>query len=303
MKKLYVIMISLLMISMLAGCGTGEDAAQEEYVKRASEPGMHEIYGISFPVQATYWAYMFEAEELGSGDEWIRLDINFWPEEPVLLPSIETKEMDGREIYLYDIGDGFGIMIPSADGKSYIEIRTDFVELPDRDKTEQFYRDLLDGIIVTEDEGNVVRTDYISVDGIRIPAEGLRPDSFAYGIADTEDPADYIDLQIYFSDEDYTKGTEQILAELGSNEDSSLAGSGPFENGGIKGGWYNWANEWFPEDCDSLPYYTHNILVPVDELRTMVTFGYSFDADVDDLSIYDAKIKALDEQIHAVSAE
>ena len=303
MKKLHLTLIGVLMMLLLAGCGAGEDVAQEEYVKRASEPGMHEIYGISFPVQSTYWSYMFDAEELGSGEDWAGLDINYWPEEPALPGAKETKEMNGREIRLIDNGDGFQIMIPSVDGKSYTEIRTDFVERNDREKTEKFYRDLMDGIIITEDEGNVVRTDYISVDGIRIPAKGLRPIQFAYGIEDTEETAELLDLQIDFSDEDYKKGTEQILAELGANDDIWMMGSGPFDNGGIKGVWYNKGDEWYPEDCDSLPYYTHYILVPVDELQTMATFEYGYDGDVDDFSIYDAKIKELDEKIHAVSVE
>ena len=44
-------------------------------------------------------------------------------------------------------------------------------------------------------------------------------------------------------------------------------------------------------------------LTPIDELQKMAFFGYSFNADVDDLSIYDGKIKALDESIHIVNAE
>lgn len=312
MKKLYVTLISVLVLLMLAGCGTGKDAVQEEYVRRASEPGMHEIYGISYPVRETYWMYSFNAEQLGSGEEWIDLGINCWPEEPELPSKCETKEMNGRTIYMYNVREETGgevpmwtycIVIPFNDEEKYIEIRADFVQKKDRKKTDKFYKSLMDGIAVTEDEGNVVRTDYISVDGIRIPAEGLRPSQFAYGVGGTEDPTDVISLQIDFSDEDYKKGMDQIFADLGADGDGSIVGSGPFETGGVKGSWYNWAEEWGPDGSDMMPYYTHNILVPVDELQTMAIFGYSFNGYVDDLSIYDAKIKELDGQIHAVSAE
>ena len=62
MKKVYVTLISALLVFLLAGCGG--DAAGENDDRPASLPGSHEIYGVSFPVSETYWVYMFNAEQL-----------------------------------------------------------------------------------------------------------------------------------------------------------------------------------------------------------------------------------------------
>ena len=328
-KILTILLCTILALSMLAGCSGigsgagsgGQDATQEEYVKRASAPGTHDIYGITFPVQDTYWSYMFNAGQLGSGEEWIDFEINCWLEDPDLPAEYETIERDGREFYYCEILEDTGgdipmwsyvIIIPQPDEGKYIEIRSDFIEKKYKKKAKKFYESLVDGIRFTDDEGHVIRTDFISVDGIRIPADGLRPSQFFFRIMDVETMDGVVSIQIDFNDEAYEAGIGQTLAELKAkaegksevedyeDEDygSPVTDCGPLEIDGVECGWYTRVDDWSPEESDMMPYLTHVIMVPIDELQTTAYFEYDFYADEEDLSIYDDCIRELDTQIH-----
>ena len=315
MKKRNI--ISILLIGMmilsafLAGCSPeqpeDEDDVQSEdnysYV-----PGMHEVYGVSFEVPESEWIYMFNADQLGTGDEFIDLEISDGEAENGLeavwkgarTEESGSKTIDGKECYWYggsEDGDWSKVLlIPQSDDKKYIEIRSDFIQ--DKKSADAFFEELLEGIEFTDDKSNRISKDYIQVGGARIPAAGLNPAQFFYGTMDLEATDGMASVQIDFDSENYEKGAEQAFAEIGW-EDLELLNDGPFENDGIKGKWYT-CRDMFEED--SMSYMEHVIMIPNDETKTIVSIDYSFDGEVDDLSRYDDRIKELDGKISVPAA-
>ena len=114
---------------LLAGCKS-EPSGKKDDGNSTYEPGIHEAYGVSYAVPDTDWIYMFNAEQLGSGDEFIDMEISGGKAEKGLeevWKSERTKDnsgsetIDGRECYWYDInkaGSDYitvgGVRIPSA---------------------------------------------------------------------------------------------------------------------------------------------------------------------------------------------
>jgi hypothetical protein len=132
----------------LSGCNS---AAPEEQNNSPQEndnndayvyvPGIHEAYGISYAVPDTEWIYMFNAEQFGSGDELIDMEITgkeaddsleaVWKEEGATEDS-GSETIDGRECYWYNSVEDDSLtkvlLIPQSDDKKYIEIYDGLVE-------------------------------------------------------------------------------------------------------------------------------------------------------------------------------
>lgn len=300
----------MIVVSVLAGCSAGQDTAQEEDIKITTVPGDHVAYGIKYSVPETHWSYMFNAEQLGNGDEWIDLEISDGGYELPELKESDKITINGRDCYLHDepAGTTFwdkSLIIPQSVENKYIEVSADFIEKGDMKKTDKFFKSLMDGLEFTEDKGYVVCKDYISVGGVRIPAKGLKPSQFFYGLMDLDATDGMVSMQIDFDDEGYAKGVEQAFADTESDEEdeeddgSTLLDSGTLEIDGVKGKWCRWLDS-MP---DSMTYLTHAIMVPNDDMQTIMRFGYDFNGDVDDLSQYDDQIKELQEQIRVMTAE
>ena len=282
------IAIVIIMTACLPGCGTVQNSAQKG-ANNATGPGDHEAYGVRYDVPETYWIYMFDADQLGTGDEWIDLEISGHEGKPTAPKDSETIEIDGRECYLFGDYTSKSLLIPEAGGNKYIEIRSDFIQDPDEADT--FYKELLNGIQYTDDEGYVVCRDYISVGGVRIPAKGLNPSQFFYGLMDVEATDGLVSVQIDFDDDAYRKGLEQTFAGIEKDYSDTLLGSGTIEINGAECRWYTWVDGL----ADSMTYMSHVIMIPIDELQTIMCISYDFDADVEDLTRYDDRIKELDE--------
>ena len=143
---------------LLAGCKS-EPSGKKDDGNSTYEPGIHEAYGVSYAVPDTDWIYMFNAEQLGSGDEFIDMEISGGKAEKGLeevWKSERTKDnsgsetIDGRECYWYDINDGDmwskTLLIPQSDENKYIKINSEFIEAEDKEKADAFYEDILKGI-------------------------------------------------------------------------------------------------------------------------------------------------------------
>ena len=310
--KITALLLIVIMIAAacLTGCDTGQDTTQTEEYQYETEPGDHVIYGIKYSVPETHWVYMFNAEQLGTGDEWIDLEISDGGYELPELKESDKITINGRDCYLHDEPSGTtfwdkSLIIPQAEEKKYIEVSADFIDKGDMKKADKFFKSLMEGLEFTEDEGYVVCKDYISVGGVRIPAKGLKPSQFFYGLMDLDATDGMVSMQIDFDDEGYAKGVEQAFADTESDDEdeeddgSTLLDSGALEIDGVKGKWCRWLDS-MP---DSMTYLTHVIMVPNDDMQTIIRFGYDFNGDVDDLSQYDDQIKELQEQISVMTAE
>ena len=308
---LLVVMITATAV-FLAGCGSGQpgtpDDTPSDTTSETGEyvPGIHEAYGISYAVPDTNWIYMFNAEQLGTGDEFIDMEIACGEAENGLEAVWKaarkeeysgSRSVDGRECYWYDINSSDGwskyLLIPQSEENKYIEIRSDFIETADKEKADAFYEEILNGIKFTDYKGYKACKEYIEAGGVRIPSYGMKPVQFFYGLMDDAETDGMVSAQIDFDEESYEKGPEQTFAEM-SWEDVRLIGDGKIEIDGIEGKWYTWLDE-LP---DSMPYMSHVIMIPNDETQTLMNIDYDFNADVGDVSIYDDRIKELDSQIH-----
>lgn len=318
-NKTAIIFIAIMTAAavFLSGCNS---AAPEEQNNSPQEndnndayvyvPGIHEAYGISYAVPDTEWIYMFNAEQFGSGDELIDMEITgkeaddsleaVWKEEGATEDS-GSETIDGRECYWYNSVEDDSLtkvlLIPQSDDKKYIEIRSDFIDIRDKEKADAFFTELLEGMKFTGEEGYKACSDYLLVGGVRIPAAGMKPVQFFYGEMDVEaeDSDGMASVQVDFDEENYEKGAEKTFAEM-KWTDLDLLGDGPFEADGIEGKWYT-CRDSLP---DSMTYMTHAVMIPNDETKTLMRIEYNFNADVDDISIYDDRITELDGQIHAV---
>ena len=299
-----------------AGCGSVQPGTPDETPsKTPSEipfdnseyvPGIHEAYGVSYAVPDTDWIYMFNAEQLGTGDEFIDMEISCGEAEnglEALWKASCNKEysgsrsIDGRECYWYDISsvDGWSkhLLIPQSDENKYIEIKSDFIESPDKEKADAFYEEILNGIEFTGFKGYKACKEYLAAGGVVIPAAGMKPVQFFYGLMDESETDGMVSAQIDFDEENYEKGPEQTFAEM-SWEDVKLMGDGRIEIDGIEGKWYTYLDEL----DDSMPYMSHVVMIPNDETQTLMKIDYDFDAAVEDVSIYDERVTELDRQIH-----
>ena len=286
-----VLMIALMIAAaFLTGCGAGQDAAQTEE-NNASAAGGHEAYGISYEVPETDWIYMFNAGQLGTGEEWIDIEISGHEGRPSPPKDSYKQTVDGRECCIYGDDGGRTLLIPQADGNRYIEIRNDFVDDPD--KTDAFFKELIEGSEYTDDEGYIACKEYISVGGVRIPARGLRPAQFFYGLMDEEVTDGLVSVQIDFHDDAYSMGVEKLFDETGLEGSDLLLDDGPIRIGDADGKWYTYIDSL----AGSMTYMSHVIMIPVDELQTIMCISYDFDAEGDDLSRYEERIKELDGQI------
>ena len=308
------LLLMVLMIAesvFLAGCGSGSDTSMKDIAIPDYEPGSHVIYGVNYPAQADYWMYSFNAEQLGDGEEWIDFDITCWQGESPGIPyDYETKEVDGKEAYYYSYKEETGgevplwsevIMIP-LDGK-YIEIRSDFIEKNEKKKAEKFFKKLFDEMTFIDYEGHVVCADYLILDGLCIPAEGLKPSQFFIYTEDMEIAPDCNSLQIDFSEDAYEKGIGNVIEEFKKDKEDPILDGDTLEIDGVEAGWYTRADDWSAEESDMMPYLTHVIMVPADEVQSVAFLEYNFNGDIEDFSIYDEQIKALDENIHIMPAE
>ena len=207
-NKTAIIFIAIMTAAavFLSGCNS---AAPEEQNNSPQEndnndayvyvPGIHEAYGISYAVPDTEWIYMFNAEQFGSGDELIDMEITgkeaddsleaVWKEEGATEDS-GSETIDGRECYWYNSVEDDSLtkvlLIPQSDDKKYIEIRSDFIDIRDKEKADAFFTELLEGMKFTGEEGYKACSDYLLVGGVRIPAAGMKPVQFFYGEMDVE---------------------------------------------------------------------------------------------------------------------
>ena len=208
---------------LLAGCKS-EPSGKKDDGNSTYEPGIHEAYGVSYAVPDTDWIYMFNAEQLGSGDEFIDMEISGGKAEKGLeevWKSERTKDnsgsetIDGRECYWYDINDGDmwskTLLIPQSDENKYIKINSEFIEAEDKEKADAFYEDILKGIEFTDDKGCKAGSDYITVGGVRIPSAGMKPVQFFYGLMDLDATDGLASVQIDFNEENYEKGPEKTF--------------------------------------------------------------------------------------------
>lgn len=296
---------------LLAGCKS-EPSGKKDDGNSTYEPGIHEAYGVSYAVPDTDWIYMFNAEQLGSGDEFIDMEISGGKAEKGLeevWKSARTKDnsgsetIDGRECYWYDINDGDmwskTLLIPQSDENKYIKINSEFIEAEDKEKADAFYEDILKGIEFTDDKGCKAGSDYITVGGVRIPSAGMKPVQFFYGLMDLDATDGLASVQIDFNEENYEKGPEKTFSELDWIETQTLLDNGTIEIDGTKGVWYTWIDD-IP---DALPYISHVILLPNDETQTLMQIDYDFDGTVDDKSRYDDRMKEFDAQISVLKAD
>lgn len=327
-QKLTAILLIAAMIAAacLAGCGSGQEPAEEpaeepaqeaaqEDSESVSSPGSHQAYGISYDVPETDWIYMLSTGQ-PDDDETIDMEIigkeyegdleAVWnktrpadnPDDKYAMFKKSGKEtVGGKECYWYDnYSDGDlskVLLIPQADEKKYIEIKSEYLEVNRKDKSDEFFDGLLKGIEFTDDEGFIACKDYISLGGVRIPADGINPFQFFYGLMDEDDTDGLVSAQLDFDFDSYDMSAKEIFDEMEWEDISQVLGDGPIEINGTEGKWYTWIDN-MP---DSLPYLSHVIIVPVDDLKAIMTITYDFDADVDDLSKYDGRIKELDEMI------
>lgn len=284
-----LIIIMMTAAAFLPGCGTGQDAAQKD--GNTAGPGGHEAYGISYDVPETDWIYMLNAEQLGTGEEWFDLEISGHEGKPSPPKDSYKQTVDGRECCLYGDAESKTLLIPQADGNKYIEIRNDFVQDPD--KTDAFFKELIEGLEYTDDEGYIACKEYISVGGVRIPARGLKPAQFFYGLMDEEATDGLVSVQIDFHDDAYSEGVEKLFDETGLEDSDSLLDDGAIRIGDADGKWYTYIDSL----AGSMTYMSHVIMIPVDELQTIMCISYDFDAEVDDLSRYEERIKEIDARI------
>ena len=301
-KAAAVILIVIMFSVCLAGC-----SAEQE---NASAPGGHVAYGISYEVPETDWVYMFNSDRLGNGDEWIDLEISGCDGKPYVPEGARKANISGRECYLCESrgmpGEGTSywskvLLIPYADGDKYIEIRDDFIEEQAKAEADAFFEDVLNGLEFTGDEGYIVSKDYISVGGVRIPAKGLRPCQFFYGLMDEENAGGMISLQIDFDDKGYKKGLEETFFKIVKDNAELLLGDGAIKTCCTDNKWYT-ILDGMPGG-DEMTYLSHVVMIPVDELQTIMRIEYDFDGEVEDLGQYNERIKELDGQIHAAETE
>ena len=184
----------------LAGCGSQQDIQQDAQQRvqaiadgLPSDPDHHEAYGISYEMPQAHWTYMFNTDLLGTGDEYIDMDIEsiesekslkgYWKEERESggLPESELEEdqyvlkdsgkisVGDRDCYWYDATTGGGevmlfwkkaLFLPQADENKYIVIRSDFIEEQDKATADELFEKLINGIVFTEDKGYFLNNDY-----------------------------------------------------------------------------------------------------------------------------------------------
>ena len=305
----------------LAGCGP-EQPADQGNDEKASSPAAHEAYGVSYVVPDTDWTYMFNAEQLGSGDEWVDLEISgkkaeeglkeYWKNackmdelggEESELKDSGSKKVDGRECYWYDRysdeSEGMSywskvLLIPQNGENRFIEIRSDFIESADKDKADAFFDELLDSVEFTDDESFVISKEYLAAGGAKFSAKGLKPAQFFYGLADVEITDGLVSMQADFDEEGYAKGPEQAFADMDWEDSSMLKGDGTIEIDGVQCKWYAWVDS-LP---DSMTYMSYVVMVPVDDLKTIMSITYDFDAEKEGVDDHEKQIERIKEQIH-----
>lgn len=305
----------------LAGCGSGQPANQGND-QEAAWQDVHEAYGVSYVVPETEWSYMFDAEQLGSGEEWVDLDISgrkteeglkeYWNkarqmdiesgEDSVLKDSgIET--IDGRKCYWYDRYSGGPeempywskvLLIPQAGGNKFIEIRSDFIEEADKDKADAFFDELLKSVEFTDDGSFAIDSEHISAGGVKFSAQGLETSQLFYGLMYEGNTDGLVSMQVDFDYEDYAKGPEQAFADMDWEDDSTLKNDGTVGIGGVPCKWYAWTDS-LP---DSMTYMSYVVMIPNDELEAIMCITYDFDAEKEGVDNSEEMLKKLVEQIH-----
>ena len=312
----------------LAGCGREQPAEQpadqpaEQGNNEKASSSAHEAYGVSYVVPDTDWDYMFNADQLGSGEEWADLEISgksaeeglkeYWEkackmddpdDEDSVLKDSGSKEVDGRECYWYDrySDDSEGmsywikvILIPQSDDNRFIEIRSDFIESEDKEKADSFFDELLNHVEFTDDESFMISDEYIAAGGVKLSAKGLKPGQLFYGLTNEEDTDGLVSMHVDFDEDGYAEGPEQAFVDMDWEENSMLKGDGKIEIDGVQCKWYAYVDS-MP---DSMTYMSYVVMIPHDDLKTIMSIAYDFDADkkgADDLEEHINKIK---EQIH-----
>ena len=310
----------------LAGCG-GQESALQGVDKESIPAEGHEIYGVRYAVPETQWTYMFNADQLGDGEELIDLDISggeaeegleaYWKEvreaeeyheDHYVLKDSGKKTIDGRDCFWYDkYDDGHAeedmetmpywrktLLIPQTDGNKYVKISSDFIMETDKKKADKLYKELLNGIEFADSKAYIVNEDYICLGGTCIPAKGLQPTQLFYGLMDLEETGGLVSAQIGFSSENHQQDVEKIFEGMDWDKDSPLQDDGTMKIDGVKVKWYTWLDR-LP---DSMTYLSYNMMIPLDGGKQIVSITYDFNGDVDDLSQYDDQIKELAEQVH-----
>ena len=336
-RKLTIMLYAVTVLSAviaLAGC-SAQESAQETALKGVDKESIpaegHEIYGVSYAVPETQWTYMFNADQLGDGEELIDLDISggeaeegveaYWKEvreaeeyheDHYVLKDSGKETIDGRDCFWYDkYDDGHAqadletmpywrktLLIPQSEGNKYVKISSDFIQEEDKKKADKLFKELLNGIEFADSKAYIVNEDYICLGGACIPAKGLQPTQLFYGLMDLEETGGLVSAQIGFSSEKHQQDVEKIFEGMDWDEDSPLQDDGTLEIDGVKVKWYTWLDR-LP---DSMTYLSYNMMIPLDDGKQIVSITYDFNGDVDDLSQYDDQIKELTEQVHITKA-
>ena len=328
--------VTMLIVAIaLTGCGEQESAqktALEGVDKGAIPQEGYEAYGIRYSMPETKWTYMFNANQLGDGEELIDLEISggeaekgleaYWKEvreaeeyheDNYALKDSGKKTIDGRDCFWYDkYDDGHPgedvetmpywrktLLIPQTDGNKYVKISSDFIMEEDKKSADKLFKELLNGIEFVDSKAHIVNEDYICLCGACIPAKGLQPAQLFYGLMDLEDTGGLVSAQISFSSEGYQQDVEKVFEGMDWDEDDPPQDDGTLEIDGVKVKWYTWLDR-LP---DSMTYLSYNMMIPLDGTKQIVFITYDFNGDVDDLSQYDDKIKELTEQVHITKSK
>ena len=286
-KKLAALSFAAVMLTAaiaLTGCG-GQETAPQGVDKESIPAEGHEIYGVSYAVPETQWTYMFNADQLGDGEELIDLDISGGEAEEGL--EAYWKEVREAEEYHED-------HYVLKDSGKYVKISSDFIMEEDKKSADKLFKEVLNGIEFVDSKAYIVNEDYICLGGACIPAKGLQPTQLFYGLMDLEETGGLVSAQISFSSEGYQQDVEKVFEGMDWDEDDPPQDDGTLEIDGVKVKWYTWLDR-LP---DSMTYLSYNMMIPLDDTKQIVSITYDFNGDVDDLSQYDDQIKELTEQVH-----